>query len=227
MGRLLAVGDIHGCYRSLSALVNAVKLTPEDTLITLGDYVNRGPDTHSVLDWLIHRRQSGKLIPLKGNHEIMMLAARGDETAFANWMAVGGMETLASYSPFGDPGRLSDVPEAHWEFMENELKDFYETEQHIFVHANAYPDVPLADQPEYMLFWEHLDEWTPPQSSGKTMICGHTSQRIGLPLNLGHAVCIDTGACKGGWLTCLEVETGYYWQASEAGQTRESFLPDS
>ena len=54
-GRLLAVGDIHGCYRALCTLMKAVRLTPEDTLITLGDYVNRGPDTHSVVDWLLRR----------------------------------------------------------------------------------------------------------------------------------------------------------------------------
>ena len=153
-----------------------------------------------------------------------MLAARNSDEGFANWMAVGGKETLASYSPFDDPGRLADVPDSHWEFLENHLRDFYETERHFFVHANAYPHLPLADQPDYMLFWEHIDQWTSPHVSGKIMICGHTSQNTGLPLNLGFAVCIDTAACKGRWLTCLEVETGYYWQANEYGQTREAFL---
>jgi serine/threonine protein phosphatase 1 len=222
--RVLAIGDIHGCYLALSTLLKAVQLTPEDTLITLGDYVNRGPDTHSVVDWLIHRQQTGGLIPLRGNHELMMIAARQDEEAFSNWMAVGGKETLMSYSPGDEPGRLSDVPGSHWEFLENHLQDSYETDRHFFVHANAYPEVPLAEQPDFMLFWEHIDEWTPPHASGKTMICGHTSQSAGLPLNLGHAICIDTAACKGGWLTCLEPETGYYWQANETGQTPEAFL---
>jgi serine/threonine protein phosphatase 1 len=219
----LAIGDIHGCYRSLTTLVKAVKLTPEDTLITLGDYVNRGPETYAVMEWLIRRANTGPLIPLRGNHEIMMLNARLTGDSFT-WLSVGGKETLASYSPLEDEGRLADVPDSHWDFLEHQLCDYYETKKHLFVHANLYPDLPLDEQPEFMLFWEHIDEWTPPHVSGKTMICGHTSQKSGEPLNLGHAVCIDTAACKGGWLTCLEVETNYYWQANEAGQTREGFL---
>ena len=123
-----------------------------------------------------------------------------------------------------DEGRLTDIPQAHWDFLENHLRDYYETDRHLFVHANLYPDLPLDEQPEYVLFWEHIDEWTPPHQSGKTMICGHTSQKTGEVLNLGHAVCIDTSACKGGWLTCLDVETGDYWQANEQGETRTGFL---
>lgn len=220
--RLLAIGDIHGCFRALSTLVKAVKLTPEDVLVTLGDYVNRGPDTSSVIEWLIHRSKNGLLIPLRGNHEIMMVNAR--LTGSLAWLDVGGKETLASYSPLGDEGRLTDVPDSHWDFLENHLRDSYETDRHIFVHANLYPDLPLTEQPEFMLFWERIDEGTPPHVSGKTMICGHASQKSGEPLNLGHAICIDTAACKGGWLTCLEVETNYYWQGNEAGEVRSGFL---
>ncbi len=104
------------------------------------------------------------------------------------------------------------------------MLDYYETERQIFVHANLYPDLPLNEQPDYVVFWQHIDEWTPPHQSGKTMICGHTSQKTGEILNLGHAICIDTAACKGGWLTCLDVETGDYWQANESGETRAGFL---
>lgn len=222
--RLLAIGDIHGCYNALRALVDAVQLAPEDTLITLGDYVNRGPNTYAVIDWLIHRDKVGPLIPLKGNHEIIMLNARTSEEAFEKWMDMGGKETLASYSHFDDDGRLADVPEAHWDFLEKRLINYYETDRNLFVHANVYPDLPLDEQPEYMLLWESVDEWTPPHGSGKTMICGHTSQKTGEILNLGHAVCIDTAACKGGWLTCLDVETGDYWQANEAGEVRSGLL---
>ena len=222
--RLLAIGDIHGCFRALSTLVEFVKLTPEDMLVTLGDYVNRGPNTHAVLDWLIHRSRTGTLIPLRGNHELMMLNARESSEAFWNWLRSGGDKTLASYSHFDEEGGFADIPESHWDFIENQLRDYYETDRHLFVHANLYPDLPLDEQPEYVLFWEKIDEWTPPHQSGKTMICGHTSQKTGEILNLGHAVCIDTAACKGGWLTCLDVETGDYWQANESGETQSGFL---
>lgn len=224
--RLLAMGDIHGCYSALCRLVEAVKLTPEDTLVTLGDYVNRGPDSKAVLDWLIYRSQTGSLIPLRGNHEVMMLNASESPESFFFWASNLGKQTLASYSPFddGEEGSPLDIPETHWDFLKNGLRNYHETERHIFVHANLYPEIDLPDQPEYMLHWEFLDEWTPPHHSGKTMICGHSSQKSGEPFNLGHAVCIDTAACKGGWLTCLDVETNYYWQANQAGETREGFL---
>ena len=60
--------------------------------------------------------------------------------------------------------------------------------------------------------------------SGKVMVCGHSEVRSGVPLNLGHAVCIDTRAYAGGWLTCLDVESGHYWQANERGGVREGEL---
>ncbi len=223
--RLLAIGDIHGCSDALLTLMKFVRLAPDDTLITLGDYVNRGPDSNAVLDWLIHHYKAGQLVPLKGNHEMMMQSARHDDHAFQNWLAVGGYQTLDSYAPAKEEGRLCDIPDSHWEFLEHDLLDYYETDRHLFVHANLLPDAAISDQPEYMLFWESIDQWAPAHESGKMMICGHTSQKSGLPLNLGHAVCIDTGACKEeGWLTCLDVETGYYWQANQQGETREAFL---
>ncbi len=56
------------------------------------------------------------------------------------------------------------------------------------------------------------------------MVCGHTHQPNGLPRNLGHAVCIDTWACGGGWLTCLDTGSGRFWQANQLGQTRTAVL---
>ena len=70
-----------------------------------------------------------------------------------------------------------------------------------------------------MLYWERFDD-PAPHESGKFMVCGHTSQKSGLPARNGNAICIDTWACGGGWLTCLNVETGELWQANEAGETR-------
>src|SRR5262249_22446677 len=79
--RHLAIGDVHGCLTALRRLAEFVPFDPgEDVLVTLGDYVDRGPDSRGVLDWLIAYKGKGKLVPLRGNHEVMMLAARdGDE----------------------------------------------------------------------------------------------------------------------------------------------------
>ncbi len=221
--RYLAVGDIHGCFQALTALAALVPFHPEDVLITLGDYVNRGPDSCAVIDWLIAYKERGTLVALCGNHELMMLQARESEDAFRRWIECGGDATLASYSPFGDSGRLVDVPDSHWQFLEEETRGWFETERHFFVHANAYPDFPLEEQPDFMLYWEGFED-PPRHESGKIMVCGHTSQKSGRPRNIGHAVCIDTWACGTGWLTCLDVGSGKYWQANQRGETRWSWL---
>jgi len=65
-----------------------------------------------------------------------------------------------------------------------------------------------------------------PHCSGKIMVCGHTSQKSGVPLNLGHAICIDTWAYGKGWLTCLDVISGRVWQANQAGQQREAWIDE-
>jgi serine/threonine protein phosphatase 1 len=217
--RTLAVGDIHGCFRALSTLAAYVPFQPDDLLITLGDYVDRGPDTHAVIDWLIHRSQTAQLVPLRGNHEIMLLNARESDEDFETWLGYGGDKVLASYSPVGDPGQLTDIPERHWEFVEG-TRNFYETWDHFFVHANAYPDMQLADQPDFMLFWEKFNQPLP-HENGKVMVCGHSAQRSGRPLGVGHAVCIDTWVYGDGWLTCLDIGSGVCWQANEQGETRQ------
>jgi serine/threonine protein phosphatase 1 len=223
--RYLAIGDIHGCFRALMTLAAHVPIEADDVVVTLGDYVNRGPDSCAVLDWLIARRRMGKLVALRGNHELIMLEAREGKEAFKQWQMVGGDATLRSYSPFDDPGQLVDVPDAHWDFLDNGLLPWFETDTHFFVHGNVYPEMPLAEQPDYMLYWEQFGKPLP-HESGKIMVCGHTSQKSGLPKNVGHAVCIDTWAYGKGWLTCLDVATGKYWQANQRGETRSAWLDD-
>ena len=67
----------------------------------------------------------------------------------------------------------------------------------------------------------HRRKFPPPHQSGKSMVCGHTSQPSGLPVNLGHAICIDTWVYGDGWLTALDVGSGRYWQTNERGGRRE------
>jgi serine/threonine protein phosphatase 1 len=221
--RHLAVGDIHGCFTALTSLASFVPFTPDDTLITLGDYVDRGPESFAVLDWLIAYSKRGRLVPLRGNHEIMMVRSRDSEASLSAWLSYGGDQTLASYSHFDDTGRLADVPAEHWDFLENGLQPFFETDTHFFVHANAYPMLPLAEQPDVVLYWESFIDSTP-HESGKVMVCGHTAQKTGVPMDIGHAVCIDTWVYGKGWLTCLDVATGQYWQANQKGETRTGHL---
>jgi serine/threonine protein phosphatase 1 len=222
--RILAIGDIHGCLRALDTLLGLVRPQADDQIITLGDYVDRGPDSCGVLDRLLALRREHRLVALRGNHDVMMTQARlGIDRRM--WLACGGKVTLASYGvAVPETCDLSPIPEEHWRFLEDELVDGYETRTHIFVHGNLYPDVPLEEQPEYMLHWEKLVEPVA-HCSGKVVVCGHTKQHDGEPLDWETVVCIDTGVYEPyGWLTCLDVLEGRYWQANERGQARTGRL---
>ena len=222
--RTLALGDIHGCYSALTALQRFVPFDPDDLILTLGDVVDKGPDVPRVLDWLIARQTAGTLVALRGNHDQMMLDARRDPEHFSIWLSCGGRQTLEAYGLPLTFDALGQIPPPHWAFLEA-TSLYYQTSDHFFVHGNVDPELPLDDQPEYLLLWEkfHTPPLHPPPSphlSGKTMVCGHTSQKTGQINDQGHAVCIDTWACGQGWLTALDPATGQYWQANQAGKTR-------
>lgn len=229
--RYLTIGDIHGCSQALERLIEVVRPQPEDTIITLGDYINKGPDSHGVIERLLQLAQTHRLIPLKGNHEQELLQIKCDRN-FDPEIQVKylGIETLSSYSLPGKKLSLANIPKTHWEFIEHTCLDSWENEDYIFVHANLDPQLPLAQQSDWHLFWQKLTQPIP-HYSGKTMICGHTSQKNGQPLNFGHAICIDTWACGTGWLTCLDVYQGKIWQTNQLGQVKtsqiENFLSSS
>jgi serine/threonine protein phosphatase 1 len=223
--RILAIGDIHGCSVALDRLLEVVAPTPDDLIITLGDYTDRGPDSKGVLERLIALHATGRLVALRGNHDFMMTQAR-DGHDLSMWLCCGGKQTMASYGVairdklFG----LDAIPDAHWKFLEEDLVDWYETERHIFAHASVGPDLPLDEQPTYVLHWEKV--YDPVRHcSGKVLVCGHTKQYGGRPVDLGTTICIDTGAYdERGWLTCLDVNSGRFWQANQAGVTGSGVL---
>ncbi len=222
--RTLAIGDIHGCLRALDGLLAMVRPQHDDLLVTLGDYTDRGPDSRGVIERLLALGAACRLICLRGNHDQMMLDARIDPVALDTWLPFGGRQTLASYALGGGPGQLDDVPERHWQFLDS-TRPFHEIDTHFFVHANAHYDIPLSEQSDDMLYWEKLEkDYSAPHHSGKIMVCGHTAQKSGMPLDIGHAVCIDTFVYGSGWLTCLEVETDRLWQARQSGETRAGWL---
>jgi serine/threonine protein phosphatase 1 len=225
--RHLAIGDIHGCISALTSLVDFVELRPGDTIVTLGDYVDRGPDSRAVLDFVIEFGKTHNHVALRGNHEIMMLDSRAKKSWFRPWLSYGGDATLRSYaSSKDDVGSFADVPESHFDFLENKLVSFYECESHFFVHANADANIALEDQNDASLYWRKYQD-PEKHCSNKIMVCGHTAQRSGLPLVNDHSVCIDTWAHGGGWLSCLDVESGTIWQANEEGATRRFTLGES
>jgi serine/threonine protein phosphatase 1 len=214
-GRTIAIGDIHGCAAALESVLQAIGPSADDTIITLGDHVDRGPNSRRVLEVLLELRGQCRLIPLCGNHELLMLRALMVPGNMQFWVQSGGLSTLASY------GGVSNIPVEHLQFLQ-ECGEYHETETHIFLHANYYPDRELADHDEPRLFWEHLGFVPPaPHFSRKTVIVGHTPQRSGEVLDYGHLLCIDTYCFGTGWLTALDVDSGRLWQANKLGQLRE------
>jgi serine/threonine protein phosphatase 1 len=220
--RTLVIGDIHGCQLALSLLLHVVKPQPDDELIFLGDYVDRGPSSRGVLEMLIALEKRHKVTFLLGNHEVMMLQSRKDPLQANLWQACGGLETVESYGAASRSDWAQAVPETHWYFI-SRLRKFHETDLHIFVHACLDPELDLKDQPDWILFWELFDSMRP-HKSGKRIICGHTAQGTGMIKDLGFATCIDTGAVFDGWLTCLDARSNRFWQANERGQKREGKL---
>jgi serine/threonine protein phosphatase 1 len=221
-GRLIAVGDVHGCLHALECLLEAVAPRPEDCLVFLGDLIDNGRDSAGVLDRLCELRRQCQVVMIRGNHEELLLAVHEGEAALRYWEELGGINTLNSYR-FG--AGIDDIPEQHWVLLFDQVP-YFETEDFIFTHANYVPELPLAEHLEHELRWALLEpEQVRPHISGKTVIVGHTEQRMGEILDLGFAICIDTACWKHGWLTALEVRTRQVWQASRWGTLRTDGEP--
>ena len=215
-GRIIAVGDIHGCHVALEVLLRMLKLTEEDTLVVLGDVVDRGPGSKQAIDQLLEFQEKLELIFIQGNHEEMMLNGLEGGSMRSMWLYYGGRETVDSYG-----GQIEDVCQRHIDFLKDGL-DYWETETEIFIHANLKPGVPLASQNHHWLRWQHLTGMEFPHESGKRIICGHTSQKGGFPLIMKAErwVCIDTFAHGEGFLTGLDVTNDLVYQTSQTGEYR-------
>ena len=235
MPRTLAIGDIHGHFEALRLLDELVPFRDDDVLVFLGDYVDRGPHSKAVLDWLIERHALGNMVALLGNHDQMMLEARTDIAMRDSWLRFGGRETLLSYrNEAAENGESRDteyargqahIPDSHYRFLSSNCQLYHEADSHIFVHACVEPDLPLAAHDSDVLLWRKMRN-PQPHVSGKTVICGHTAQSSGWPLDAIHTVCIDTWVYGSGWLTCLDVDSGRFWQAKSTGETRATSLKD-
>ncbi len=216
-GRLIAIGDIHGCSTALRALIGAIDPRAEDTIIVLGDFIDYGPDSKGVVEQLMDLSQRCELITVMGNHEEMLLTALDSRSELKYWLNCGGERTLDSYGyvPGGDL-----IPDAHLRFIRS-CRNYYETESHIFVHANYDHRLPMNRIGSTRLRWEFLEPHRQcPHFSGKRVVVGHTPQVSGEILDLGFLICIDTDCSRGGWLTALDVETGRVVQANQRGDMR-------
>jgi serine/threonine protein phosphatase 1 len=197
-----AVGDIHGCLDKLERLVRACDIYAEGDatrFVFLGDYIDRGPDSRGVIEYLIdlQRRQSADVVCLCGNHEDLALAAIDDPDEIDQWVvANGGDKTLRSYGVTAPP----ELPASHVEWM-RALPTHHDDGRRFFVHAGVDPSRPLDRQNRHDLLWMREPFLSDPRDYGRFIVHGHTPQRSGRTDLRENRVNIDTAAVAGGPLT--------------------------
>jgi serine/threonine protein phosphatase 1 len=127
-----AISDIHGCCQTFRFMVEEVlRLQYTDALFLLGDYIDRGPDSKGVIDYIVDLRAKGyQVSTLMGNHEFMMVATWQDATYLPLWLRNGGDKTLASFG-VKDVGQ---VPDPYWVFLE-QLEYYLALPDRLLVHA--------------------------------------------------------------------------------------------
>jgi serine/threonine protein phosphatase 1 len=203
MDKIFAVGDIHGSFDRLQELMKKIPIDfARDTLVFIGDYIDRGPASVEVVDYLIDlKKQVPQTIFLKGNHEDM-LEKYLDGTDRFTYLLNGGQNTLDSYLSKNLQSELYPIPSDHMEFFKT-LRLYYETEAYICVHAGLRPKVPLASQETEDLLWIRDKFIYSKYNFGKTVVFGHTP--LEKPLVESNKIGIDTGAVYGNALTCVQL----------------------
>jgi len=202
MGRIFAIGDIHGRLDKLDQLLKRLPFKrSRDKLLFVGDYIDRGSDSKGVIDRLLHLQSRGvDMICLKGNHEQMFsdfyLAGHQPEIFLYN----GGESTLISYGLEQREVRLNDLPPGHAEFFVG-LKLYHQEGEYVFVHAGLRPGLPLQEQETHDLLWIRDEFFGAEYDWGFKIVFGHTPFRA--PFRQDQLYGIDTGAVYGGLLTCL------------------------
>lgn len=188
---IYAIGDVHGCLDPLRRLMDQIHLSEMDEVVFIGDYVDRGPDSKGVIDYLLTLR--GRYTFLMGNHERMFLDFLQGKERFL-FLYNGGEATLESY------GGVGEIPAAHLDFL-NRLIPYYEADEYLFVHGGIRPGIPLQDQDPRDLLWIREEFYAYPGRYPKTVVFGHTPMREVLMEE--DRIGIDTACVYGNKLTCL------------------------
>ena len=218
-----AIGDIHGCYDQLVALERQIAddaraIAGERWIVTLGDYIDRGPQSARVVSHLMKPLDGFKRIALAGNHEQMMLGFLADPVGNAQWLEFGGLDTALSYglrqrtSPAGSRwlrGVATDlaslIPEAHLQFLSH-LPVSLSLPGYQFVHAGMRPGIPAGEQAEDDLLWIREPFLEGGGIEGEIVVHGHTPELE--PQLRPWRIGIDTGAFAGGPLTAVRLQRG-------------------
>ncbi|MDJ1159636.1 metallophosphoesterase family protein [Chelatococcus sp. SYSU_G07232] len=197
-----AIGDIHGCFDQLARLVFECRRhcgRRRFKFVFLGDYVDRGPDTRKVVEYLMHLQNEApeRVICLKGNHEDMLLTAArsGSPDTVLWWLLQGGLQTLQSYAV----AHPRDIPASHLGWLAT-LPLYHDDGVRFFVHAGVRPGVALAKQTVHDMLWIREPFLSEDYHFGRFVVHGHTPTD-GLPDCRPYRLNLDTGAVGGGPLT--------------------------
>ena len=206
MNKIFAIGDIHGCLEKLEELMSKIVIDSQnDTLVFIGDYIDRGKSSKEVVDYVINLKGKYKnVVCILGNHEQMFMQYL-DGVDEGLYLGNGGINTISSYEIFlSDEAekRKSKVPAEHREFFRS-LLPYYETKDYIFVHAGIRHGLTLNQQTMDDLLWIRYEFIENENDFGKKVVFGHTP--LTSPLIDKNKIGIDTGAVYGGKLTCLEL----------------------
>ncbi len=180
MSRILAISDIHGCFDTFSSLLEKVDLSKDDELYLLGDFIDRGPKSKEVIDWVLEKQEAGfEINCIRGNHEQMLLNVLKDFTKTAHWLRNGGKQVLENFKV----NSAHEIPQKYIDFCE-ELKFYFQSLDYFFVHAgiNFHAVEPMEDY-EAMIWirnWEEdLDEeWL----EDRRVVHGHTMVSKDIPI---------------------------------------------
>ncbi|KPJ78511.1 MAG: metallophosphatase [Deltaproteobacteria bacterium SG8_13] len=211
METIYAIGDIHGRYDKLCALMDKIDIDLDsEMLVFLGDYIDRGPQSFEVVDYLIDlRKRHPNTVFLKGNHEEMFEKYISGEDRLT-YLFNGGQQTLDSYMSRSRETDEPLIPAQHLAFFKS-LMMYYETENYIFVHAGLQKNVPLAKQKSEDLLWIRKKFIESGHDFGKPVVFGHTP--LPEPLLQPNKIGIDTGAVYGNKLTCIRLPDLVFYSA--------------
>ena len=220
---IYAVGDIHGCLKALKDLLGQLPVKDGDEVVFLGDYIDRGPDSKGVLDYLLANSKPNWHF-LRGNHEQMLLEWLGtpNPLAAANWLLNGGHQTLQSYVPKekldevrGEGAHIllqSYIPHTHVEFL-NALPLTLDRPEAFFVHAGVNLDKPLDAQDQDDLLWIRRKFIQDPRPTPKLIVHGHTPiQEVDTTRD---RINLDTGCVYGNYLTAMSLPDKKVYQAKQ------------
>ncbi|MFC2109107.1 metallophosphoesterase family protein [Bacteroidota bacterium] len=228
MSKTFVIGDIHGALKALIQVLDRAKVTEEDTLIFLGDYVDGWSQTPELINFLIQLKSTHNCIFLRGNHDDLCYRWLKHQESNDVWLFHGGQATVNSYAEVA-----MNIRNIHIHFFEN-LENYYlDNQNRLFVHA-GFTSHNGAEQEyfEKMLFWDRSlwemvlamdknlnpgDKFYPKRLSHyKEIFIGHTAlSRIdeSKPVNAANVWNLDTGAAHKNPLTIMDVDSKEFWQS--------------